>query len=103
MVTERSEASPVYEVYCRECDWRADGPIDLKGTANVLAGRHISRTGHVVALKTIEDGGPTEEGTAGDFYRGRSVRFEVLRQTTGAAEDAEVRRCGPVDCVVETT
>lgn len=89
-----------YEVFCRECDWTADNPVDLKGTANLLAGRHISRTGHIVALKTIER--PAEEGD--DFYRGgdRSVTFEILRPATAAPETATVRRCGPVDCVVES-
>lgn len=89
-----------YEVYCRECDWRADDPVDLKGTANLLAGRHISRTGHVVALKTIEQ--PAEDGE--EFHRGkdRSVSFEILRPASAAPESADVRRCGPIDCVVET-
>lgn len=100
MVTEQSEPRAAYEVYCRECGWRADGPVDLKGTANLLAGRHISRTGHVVALKTIEE---PDEGERDDFYRGgaRSVSFEVLRPSTAAPEAVDVRRCGPVDCVVE--
>jgi hypothetical protein len=102
MVTEQSEPRAAYEVYCRECGWRADGPVDLKGTANLLAGRHISRTGHVVALKTIE---APDEVDADDFYRGgnRSVTFEVLRPALTAPETADVRRCGPVNCVVETT
>lgn len=88
-----------YEVYCRECDWRADGPVDLKGTANLLAGRHISRSGHVVALKTIEQPAEAEE-----FHRGkdRSVTFEILRPVTAAPESTAVRRCGPVNCIVET-
>lgn len=87
-----------YEVFCRECDWRVDEPVDLKGTANLLAGRHISQTGHIVALKTVEQDGDTEE-----FYRGgrRSVTVEILRAAPATAEAADVRRCGPVDCVVE--
>jgi hypothetical protein len=92
----------MYEVYCRECGWQADEPVDLKGAANLLAGRHISQTGHVVALKTIDGDGATQEGTAGDFYRGRrSVSFEYLQAAADAPADAEVRRCGPIDCVVE--
>ena len=54
MVTEQRGTHTVYEVYCRECDWQAPDTVELKGLANVLAGRHISETGHVVALKTVE-------------------------------------------------
>ncbi len=98
MATEQSETRTVYKVYCRECGWRSDGPVDLKGTANLLAGRHISRTGHVVALKTVET---DVDDPADDFHRGRrSVGFEVLRPAGASARD--VRRCGPVNCVVET-
>lgn len=99
-----SQEGPVqveaYEVFCRECDWQVDEPVDLKGTANLLAGRHISRTGHIVALKTIER--PAEEDD--EFYRGgdRSISVEILRPATAVPEAMEVRRCGPVDCVVET-
>ena len=86
-----------YEVYCRECDWQADNPVDLKGAANLLAGRHISRTGHVVALKTIR----TPED--GELRRGgRSVSVEILRPAGADPGSVEVRRCGPVDCAVET-
>lgn len=99
MSSQDPERRTAYEVYCRECDWQADGPVDLKGTANLLAGKHISQTGHVVALKTVE-----QPADADDFYRGgrRSVTVERLRLVTGAPEAVEVRRCGPVDCAVET-
>ncbi len=97
MSHEGQVQAEAYEVYCRECDWQADNPVDLKGTANLLAGRHISRTGHVVALKTVEapDGGELRRG-------GRSVSFEILRPAWAAPDAAEVRRCGPVDCAVES-
>lgn len=99
MASEGPVQVTTYEVYCRECDWGADRRVDLKGEANLLAGRHISQTGHIVALKTVER--PTEE--AEDFYRGgRSVSVEILRPADLAEEAAEVRECGPVDCVVET-
>lgn len=98
MSHEGQVQTEAYEVYCRECDWQADNPVDLKGTANLLAGRHISRTGHVVALKTIE--APDDE----EFRRGggRSVSFEILKPAFAAPEGGDVRRCGPVDCVVES-
>ncbi|MDZ7701123.1 MAG: hypothetical protein U5J98_03120 [Halobacteriales archaeon] len=96
MSQEGQVGADVYEVYCRECDWRADNPVDLKGTANLLAGRHISRSGHVVALKTIEaDDGELRRG-------GRSVSFEILRPAGAEPASVEVRRCGPVDCAVES-
>lgn len=101
MATEQSKSHTVYEVYCRECEWRAENPIDLKGTANLIAGRHISRTDHVVALKTIEQ--PADEDE--DFYRGgdRSVSFELLRSAPDDKLPAELRQCGPVACLVEPT
>ena len=97
MSHEGQVRTDAYEVYCRECDWQADNPVDLKGTANLLAGRHISRTGHVVALKTVE--APDD----GELHRGaRSVSFEILRPAGAEPKSVEVRRCGPVDCAVET-
>lgn len=102
MVTEQRGTQTVYEVYCRECDWQAPDTVELKGLANVLAGRHISETGHVVALKTVEREAD-EDVPADDFYRGRdrSVSFELLRPVDGEPA-GDVRRCGPVDCVVES-
>ena len=102
MATEQTESRTVYEVYCRECDWQAPDTVELKGLANVLAGRHISETGHVVALKTVELAAE-EDVPADDFYRGggRSVTFEVLRRVDGEP-DGRRRQCGPVECVVET-
>ncbi|MFB6354420.1 MAG: hypothetical protein ABEJ92_10085 [Halobacteriales archaeon] len=100
MATDDRDSRTAYEVYCRECEWSADGPVDLKGTANLLAGRHISRTGHVVALKAVETA--PEDAPADDFYRGgggRSVAVEILRPTDGTARG---RRRGPVDYVVES-
>lgn len=43
-----------YQVYCRECEWAAPTPVDLKGEANWLAGRHISETGHHVSLREVD-------------------------------------------------
>lgn len=99
MASDDRDSRTAYEVYCRECEWSADGPVDLKGTANLIAGRHISRTGHVVALKAVETA--TEDAPADDFYRGgrRSVAVEILRPAHGTAAG---RRRGPVDYVVES-
>jgi hypothetical protein len=52
-----------YTLHCRSCEWEVDEPLELKGEANWLAGRHIAETGHSVALERVE----CEEG---DFYRG---------------------------------
>lgn len=52
-----------YTLHCRVCDWGVDDPIELKGEANLVAGRHIAETGHSVAL---ERAAPEGE----DFYRG---------------------------------
>jgi len=57
-----------YTLDCRGCDWAVDEPIELKGEANWLAGRHIAETGHSVALQHV----PTEE-TDEDFLRGGGV------------------------------
>ena len=46
-----------YLVYCRECGWTAPRPVDLKGEANWLAGRHISETGHRVSLREVDGRG----------------------------------------------
>ena len=102
MASEQTESRSVYEVYCRECDWQAPEAVELKGLANVLAGRHISETGHVVTLKTVELA-PEEDVPVDDFYRGRgrSVSFEHLHPADTASV-GDRRRCGPVECVVET-
>ena len=90
---DASQPETVYEVHCRECDWGADDPLELKGEANLRAGRHISETGHVVVLKTV-----TRDDPDGEFRRGRRVTFERLRRVPG--DDADERRtCGSVDVV----
>ena len=43
-----------YLARCRECEWVAPMPVDLKGTANVQAGRHISDTGHSVDIERLD-------------------------------------------------
>lgn len=53
-----------YTLYCRACEWAVVEPVELKGEANWLAGRHIAETGHSVRLERTA---PDEEG---DFYRG---------------------------------
>jgi len=84
MGVERPETRTVYQVYCRECDWSVPEPVALKGEANVRAGRHISQTGHVVTLKSVET--PVEEGD--DFRRGgRRVEFEALGPDAGLLVD----------------
>lgn len=98
MAEEDRSDTTTYEVYCRECDWRVNGPVDLKGTANLLAGRHISETDHVVALKSIEEPADDQELRRGGD---RSVHVEVLRPASSASDAADRRRCGPVECVVE--
>ena len=52
-----------YTLRCRSCDWAVEEPVELKGEANWLAGKHIAETGHSVALERVE----CEEE---DFYRG---------------------------------
>ena len=52
-----------YTLHCRTCDWAVEEPVELKGEANWIAGRHIAETGHSVALERVD----CEEG---DFYRG---------------------------------
>lgn len=52
-----------FTLHCRSCEWSVEEPLELKGEANWLAGRHISKTGHSVALERVE----CEEE---DFYRG---------------------------------
>lgn len=59
-----------YTLHCRTCDWAVDEPVELKGEANWLAGRHIAETGHSVNLERVV----LEEED--DFYRGGS-RVEV--------------------------
>jgi hypothetical protein len=59
-----------YTLHCRTCDWSVDEPVELKGEANWLAGRHIAETGHSVNLERVV----LEEED--DFYRGGS-RVEV--------------------------
>lgn len=57
-----------YTLHCRSCDWSVDEPIELKGEANWLAGRHIAETGHSIRLERVEP----EDDEADDFYRGGS-------------------------------
>lgn len=61
-----------YTLDCRGCDWAVDEPIELKGEANWLAGKHIAETGHSVALEHVV----TEDEE--DFYRGGGI--EVLTE-----------------------
>ena len=60
-----------YTLHCRDCDWAVETPIELKGEANLRAGRHIAETGHSVKLRRIE---PTD-----DFYRGGAAE-EILTE-----------------------
>ena len=60
-----------YTLHCRSCDWSIEEPIELKGEANLLAGRHISETGHSVRLQRLEP--------EGDFYRGGDA-VEILTE-----------------------
>lgn len=92
-----------FKVYCRECSWKKADPVELKGEANWIAGRHISDTGHSVAVKEVEDG--EEESEPKEFFRSgdhRNGRLEILRPVPpeGPDEDAQIRECGPIDCVV---
>lgn len=95
-----------FKVYCRECSWKASDPVDLKGEANWLAGRHISDTGHSVAVKETED---HDESEPKEFLRSNGSddgSIEIIR-AVGTEEivgevGTEVRQCGPVECVVAT-
>lgn len=60
-----------YTLRCRVCEWGIDEPVELKGEANMLAGKHIAKTGHSVALERV-----AAEGE--DFYRG-GADVEILR------------------------
>lgn len=96
-----------YLVYCRECGWMASDPVELKGEANWLAGRHISENGHSVALKEIDPDAPTRAEDDIEFYRQSlpDVRIEILRPVSPNAPDGNVgstRRCGPIHCYIET-
>lgn len=62
-----------YTLHCRTCDWSIDDPVELKGEANWLAGRHIAETGHSVNLERVA---PENEE---DFYRGGG-QVEVLTE-----------------------
>lgn len=62
-----------FTLHCRNCDWEIEEPVELKGEANWLAGRHIAETGHSVRLERVE---PDEEG---DFHRG-GRRDEVVSE-----------------------
>jgi len=53
-----------FTLHCRNCDWSVEEPIELKGEANWIAGRHISETGHSIRLERLEPEGEN------DFYRG---------------------------------
>ena len=61
-----------YTLDCRGCEWAVDEPVELKGEANWLAGKHIAKTGHSVALKRVV----AEDDD--DFYRGGGT--EILRE-----------------------
>lgn len=87
-----------YKVYCRECSWTVTDPVELKGEANWLAGRHISDTDHSVALEEVDDETTDAEFVRGDGERGR---IEILRPNPDPASDHR-RRCGPVECSVQT-
>lgn len=96
----------MYVVYCRECSWEAPKPLELKGEANMIAGRHISNTGHSVALRELD---PSDELTSDTgFHRSgrRRTPVEILRPippdvTPGEAEGPPTRQCGPVLCTVQ--
>ena len=62
-----------YTLHCRTCEWSVDEPVQLKGEANWLAGRHISETGHSVGLERVD----ASDGN--DFYRGGG-RVEILTE-----------------------
>jgi hypothetical protein len=66
-----------YTLHCRTCDWAVEEPVELKGEANWLAGRHIAETGHSVELRRVAS---DEED---DFYRGG---VEVLREPPSDVE-----------------
>lgn len=89
-----------YKVYCRECSWTVSDPVELKGEANWLAGRHISDTDHSVALEEVEEDSADAEFVRADATRGR---VEILRPDPNPTADGTTRRqCGPVVCSVET-
>lgn len=87
-----------YKVYCRECSWTVNDPVELKGEANWLAGRHISDTNHSVALEEV-----TEDKQDAEFVRAprERGRIEILRPDPDPTSD-HLRRCGPVECSVQT-
>lgn len=101
-----------YLVYCRECGWTISDPVELKGEANWLAGRHISEQGHSVALKEIDPETENKAKEDVEFYRhsSRSAHIEILRPVnhTGSSipavieEPCVTRRCGPVLCHIQT-
>jgi len=68
-----------YTLRCRSCEWAVVEPVELKGEANWLAGRHIAETGHSVNLERV---GPEGEE---DFYRGGS-HLEVLTEPLSRVE-----------------
>lgn len=70
-----------FTLHCRACDWAVEEPVELKGEANWLAGRHIAETGHSVDLRRVEPEG--EDGE--DFYRGGGT-VEVVRDPPGGLE-----------------
>ncbi len=101
-----------YLVYCRECGWTITDPVELKGEANWLAGRHISEQGHSVALKEVEPDNEEKQKEDVEFYRNtpRTANIEILRPVDTPShslpdnleEPNVTRRCGPVICHIQT-
>lgn len=101
-----------YLVYCRECGWTISDPVELKGEANWLAGRHISEQGHSVALKEVEPEYEEKQKEDVEFYRhtSRPENIEILRPVDPALSSipdvieapSVTRRCGPVVCHIQT-
>lgn len=100
----------VYKVYCRECGWTIPDHVHLKGEANWLAGRHISDTGHSVAIREADAATPAEDNI--EFYRSEQPKtpVDILHPLANPPprlhqfedSDPQVKRCGPVFCRVET-
>lgn len=96
-----------YDLYCRECSWSSTS-VELKGEANWIAGKHISKTGHSVAMKEVDEE-PPEPPKDTDFFRSSrdtEGTMEILREAAKDVRDpgndhGEIRRCGPVVCRVQ--
>lgn len=105
---DTNETDPMtYDLYCHECSWSSTS-VELKGEANWIAGKHISKTGHSVAMKEIDEE-PPEPPKDADFFRSSrdgEGATEILRVVADHApkvedEPDELRRCGPVVCRVQ--